>query len=258
MGSYVSLLNDTDDVIMVKLTANTRILAPIIAGVVAIAGGVATVLTGGLAGGVALSGTTLTYAAIGAAGTTISTVIANSITNSVLADFEAKMISGYEREGFAKVFPGHKWRGPKQTLGLNQRMWLVRFDGNGKTMKLRTADSSVWTGNTADSDRTYRANNYDYFQFKLVDEYNVEIKQRGGALTQRGGAIDHQTKRGGNSLMTGVVTGLLLASPFKSAGFGWGTNSKRGLSSQGPASRPLALGARPRSNFEAKISDLLK
>lgn len=253
MGSYVSLLNDTDDVIMVKLTANTRILAPIVAGVVAIGGGVVTVMTGGLAGGLTVAGTTLSYAAIGGAASVASGVIANQITTSVLKTFEKGMISGYEREGFDKVRPGQKWTGPKQTLALNQRMWLIRLDGNNKTMKVRTADSSVWTGNTADSDSTYVASDPYYFPFKLQDEYNVDI--RGGALTQRGGAID-QTKKG-NSLMNGVVTGLLLASPFKSAEFG-GMNNKRGLSSQGPFSRPFALGTRPRSGFEAKISDLLK
>uniref|UniRef100_A0A7S1GFJ9 Uncharacterized protein n=1 Tax=Skeletonema marinoi TaxID=267567 RepID=A0A7S1GFJ9_9STRA len=257
MGSTVSFLNDTDDVIMVKLTANTRIIAPIVTGVVALVGGAVTVMTGGMAGGLSVAGTTITYTAIGAAASTASAAIANSITSSVLATFEKKMIKGYEREGFAAVRPGQKWTGPRQTLSLNQRMWLVRLDGNSgsKTMKIRTADSSVWTGSTDDSTRTYVASDPYYFPFQLKDEYNVNI--RGGALTQRGGAID-QTKKG-NSLMNGLATGLLLASPYKSAEFrGMGMNNKRCLSSQGPFSRPLALGTRPRSDFEAKISDLLK
>jgi len=253
--STVSLYNDTDDPIMVKVTANTAIIAPIVTGFVAIGGGLVTLMTGGLAGSVAVAGTTLTYSALAGATTAVTSVLANTITKTVLADFEKSMESGYMKEGYAKVNPGERWTSGSQTLSLNLRMWLTRLDGDGKTLSIRTADSSVWAGSTAGSDRLYTASDTNYFAFETMDTYNVDIKTRGGALDQRGGAI-HETKRG-NSLMAGVVSGLLLASPFKSAGFG-GMNNKRGLSSQGPFSRPLALGARPRSSFEAKISELLK
>ena len=60
MGSQVSLQNDTDDIIMVKLTANGRVLAPILAGVVVVVGGAAAVMTAGTATAFTVAGAAIT------------------------------------------------------------------------------------------------------------------------------------------------------------------------------------------------------
>ena len=130
--STVSLFNDTDDPIMVKVTPNTAVFAPIITAVVAIGGVAATIMTGGLAGSVAVLGTTLTYTALSGGAVAVTSVLSNTITKAVLADFEKSMESGYLREGYALVHPGTKWTSANETLSLNLRMWITRFDGDGK------------------------------------------------------------------------------------------------------------------------------
>jgi len=176
MGSTVSFLNDTDDIIMVKLSANTAVLSPIVTFVGILGTAAVTFMTAGAAaplfmvGEIAISG-----AAAGAAtGHVGSGVVVFAIKETVNI-FQTALSNGYKRDGFTTVLPGRVYKFRKQTLSLNQRMWLIRLDerDNGTHLIIRTADSSVWTGPTAGSDRQYRANDPCYFPFKMVDSSKI-------------------------------------------------------------------------------------
>lgn len=265
MGSTLSFHNNTDDVIMVKLTANTKVLVPIITGVGIVGATALTALTAGAAaplltvGGIAISGAT-------AAGVTATATAATAllITRTAVSDAEKALESGYEREGFHKVMPGKTWKHGKQTLSLNQRMWLIRLDTNKDktTIAVRTADSSVWTGATNKSNNSYKATDKKHFKWKTVD-----FTKRGGAqdpraaqesrtlgdtitamggkkIEMRGGAT--QALIGGTSRrFAGLVTGLLLGSPLHK------TPALMGISNKNHG-----LGA-PKASFGSKIDNLL-
>lgn len=251
MGSYVSFLNDTDDVIMVKLTANTKVFLPIITGVAFVGAAALTAVTAGAAaplltiGGVAISG-----AAAGAGTAAVLSGAALLATRTAVNDAESALASGYARDGYIKVQPGKTWKAGKQTLSLNQRMWLIRLDKDkgGTALSVRTADSSIWTGATANSINQYRASDMNYFRFKTVDISRGGAQvSRGGAqaakpaTAMRGGAIE---VNGGNSRLAGLVTGLLLASPLNSPGF---------VAMNKHHSRPIGRD----SSFGANIGNLL-
>jgi len=205
MGSSVSLFNDTDDTIYVKITANTKVITPLVTAFVAINGVAATICTGGLLGGIAVAGTTLTFSALAGGATALASTLTDTITKAVIDDTEKRMKSGLVKEGWDMVLPGQKVTYGGLTLSLNLRMWITRFDRGEQTMILSTANSSVWSGGTADSDITYFANDPAYFPFETINSYNVEIDSSG----QRGGAIEKKKKvrlfeswRGQRSLKT--------------------------------------------------------
>jgi hypothetical protein len=266
MGSSLSLHNNTDDIIMVKMTANTAVFLPLISGIAAVGAVALTMVTAGAAaplltiGGVAISG-----AAAGAGAAALGSSAAILATRTAVNAAETALTNGYERDGFIKVLPGHTYQNPKQTLSLNQRMWLIRLDkiDGGTGLKIRTADSSVWTGATDKSNITYNANDTKYFQWKTID-----LSQSGGAQEQprhaavapapggnviadiRGGAI--QNSNGGSSRLSGLVTGLLLASPLNNSPSGYfiGGKARNKLHRHPAAVR--GLGAKP-TTFGAKM-----
>jgi hypothetical protein len=173
MGSTMSFRNDTKDVIMVKRTANTKVISPIAASIVAIAGTAATVMTGGLTGGVTVSGTIITYTTITAIGIGTTGLLTAFTSEMIVNEFEDSLISEYEKKGFRKINPGKEHRWGKQSLSLNQRMWCVRLDQDDNVMYLRSANSSVWTGGTKNKNIRYKASS-KYFDWELVDTYTVE------------------------------------------------------------------------------------
>ena len=163
MGSYVSIFNDTGDVIMIKLTLNSAVYAPFSAEIFPITTVIATVCSPAAIGGITDVERDRIYRAV----VTGNIEAITTIEKSSLADkYSMGLISGYEKEGYEKVMPGRKWKSTKKTLSLNQRMWLVRLkkDDKGATTTL-SANSSVWTGRTANSEFVYQANERKYFRW---------------------------------------------------------------------------------------------
>jgi len=175
MGAYLSLHNNTDDVIMVKLTANTAVFLPIVSSLATVVAGAITILTAGAAATLFFIGDlAITGIMAGAA----SGVALTGVTGVAGATTKA-LESRYKSGGFTKVLPGKTWKGPYQTLSLNQRVWLIRLDPNkSKTsLAVRTADSSVFTGATKDSNNVYKAADTYYFKWKPMDLSHSGVAQ---------------------------------------------------------------------------------
>ena len=177
MGSSMSFYNDTSDRIMIKRTANTKVIAPVVAGVVALTGGVLTIVTGALGGIATVEATTITYVAIAGGAVSIG-LAAGQLTGDIVIDsLEDDLASGYIKEGWMEVLPGKEYKWPQQSLSLNQRLWCVRFSNlEGKKFNCYTADSSVWTGPTVDSNIRYIASKNSYFSWKQQYSYDVEVE----------------------------------------------------------------------------------
>jgi len=145
MGSNLSLLNDTDDVIMVKVTLNTAVLPRI---GVDIAAGIQSAYRT-----VQENNTCQDY-----------TPQATTVEE---AD-ETSLISSYEKEGFVKVVPGTKWTQDRAVLSKDQRMWLVRLGrgDTGRVSTIRTANSSVLAGRTKNSMSVYEASETKHFRWQ--------------------------------------------------------------------------------------------
>jgi len=171
----MSFYNNTDDIIMVKRTANTKVIAPIAASVVAIGGTALTLMTGGLTGTLTVYGTVITYTAIAGVAIGVGAGLATLTSAMIIDDFEDNLVSQYEDNGFRKINPGKEHRWGKQSLSLNQRMWCVRLTQDGNRMHLRTANSSVWTGGTKNKNIRYKASS-KYFDWEVADTYTVEVE----------------------------------------------------------------------------------
>jgi len=214
MGSTLSILNDTDDVIMVKLTANTKVIVPIVDIGSAAVVGTLIIFTGGIAGIVA----------------TFALPVVHSAAAAITDNYQRQVQGEFEKNGYTKVSPGQEYvcckrkkNGSRklQTLSLNQRMWLVRIETkkfkNFFKTSLQTANKSVFTGKTHKSNNQYRASDTTTFNWKFAGFNETEID---GSVTDisRGGAIvpvkhndgGHRSSRL-SSLVTAAV--LLLSSP---------------------------------------------
>ncbi|KZV92833.1 hypothetical protein EXIGLDRAFT_836186 [Exidia glandulosa HHB12029] len=148
MGSYTSVMNDTDSDMYIKYAANDLGLAvlAVVTGAIGVvaavaSGGVLLIVADAVAIGVALG--------VGAGAMSLAALVGGSIAVSA------------NKAGYHTVPPGGIYRSEKLTLSLvHQADVLLARKVDNDTLELYSGSFTVWTGPTADSDKRYNLSSH--------------------------------------------------------------------------------------------------
>ncbi|KAK7051940.1 hypothetical protein R3P38DRAFT_1631485 [Favolaschia claudopus] len=171
MGSYTSVMNDTNSTLYIKYAAN-HLGLQVAAIVTAIAGVIAAVLTGGV---IALQiSTTLIAASLGASGGALS--LAALVTGAI--DLSTK------DSGYHAVAPGGTYRSGKLTLSLiHQADVKLTAVVNSNTVNMWSGSFTVVTGATAGSTKKYfmsqQLSKLDFKQVVISASANAAVLDKG-------------------------------------------------------------------------------